>query len=132
MSNFPVAGVRTLLVNGAQLACLEQGEGQSVVFVHGGYSDLRTWLPQLAAFGDEYRAVAYSRRYARPNEDIPEGQDDQIGPHVDDLLSLLRSLDLAPAHLVGNSCGAFICLLAALREPSLVTREDRIFPQGGV
>ena len=84
MSDFPVAGVRTLLVNGAQLACLEQGEGQSVVFVHGGYSDLRTWLPQLAAFGDEYRAVAYSRRYARPNEDIPEGQDDQIGPHVDD------------------------------------------------
>lgn len=41
-----------------------------------------------------------------------------MGPHVNDLLSLLRSLDLAPAHLVGNSWGAFICLLAALKEPS--------------
>lgn len=115
-----MAGLRTVVVNRATLAYLERGEGQSVVFVHGGYSDLRTWLPQLDAFAAEYRAVAYSRRYARPNEDIPDGQDDQIGPHVDDLLSLVRSLDLAPAHLVGNSWGAFICLLAALKEPGLV------------
>lgn len=91
-----------------------------MVFVHGGYSDLRTWLPQIPAFSTEYRAISYSRRYARPNEDIPAGQDDQIGPHVDDLLSLLRNLDIAPAHLVGNSWGAFICLLAAIREPDMV------------
>ncbi len=120
MSNFPVAGVQAVVVNGVRLAYAERGEGQSVVFVHGGYSDLRTWLPQLDAFANEYRAVAYSRRYARPNEDIPEGQDDQMGPHVGDLSSLLESLDLAPAHLVGNSWGAFICLLAALKEPGLV------------
>jgi pimeloyl-ACP methyl ester carboxylesterase len=120
MSSFPVAGVQTVVVNGAQLAYVERGEGPSVVFVHGGYSDLRTWLRQLDAFGTEYRAVAYSRRYARPNEDIPDGQDDQMDPHVDDLLSLLWALDLAPARLVGNSWGAFICLFAALREPGLV------------
>lgn len=102
------------------LAYLERGQGQSVVFVHGGYSDLRTWLAQLEAFAAGYRVVSYSRRYARPNEDIPEGQDDQMAPQVADLLSLLRSLDLAPAHLVGNSWGAFICLLAALKEPGLV------------
>lgn len=117
-SRFPE--VQTISVSGAMLAYREQGRGQSVVFVHGGYSDLRTWLPQLGVFAAEYRAVAYSRRYARPNEDIREGKDDQMGPHVDDLLSLIRSLDLAPAHLVGNSWGAFICLLAALKEPSLV------------
>ncbi|MEO7138046.1 MAG: alpha/beta hydrolase [Gemmatimonadales bacterium] len=120
MVGFPVTGVRTVEVNGAVLAYLERGQGQSVVFVHGGYSDLRTWLPQLEAFAANYRPVTYSRRYARPNEDIAEGQDDQMGPHVDDLLTLLQRLDLAPAHLVGNSWGAFICLLAALKEPRLV------------
>jgi pimeloyl-ACP methyl ester carboxylesterase len=120
MADFPIAGVETVTVNGARLAYLQRGRGQSVVFVHGGYSDLRTWLPQLDVFAAEYRAVAYSRRYARPNEDIPEGHDDQMRPHVHDLLTLLRSLDLAPVHLVGNSWGAFICLLAALDEPSLV------------
>jgi pimeloyl-ACP methyl ester carboxylesterase len=121
MAGFPTAGCQTVVVNGATLAYLERGQGQSVVFVHGGYSDLRTWLPQLDPFAAAgYRALAYSRRYARPNEDIPQGQDDQLGPHVNDLLSLLRGLQLAPAHLVGNSWGAFIFLLAALREPDLV------------
>jgi pimeloyl-ACP methyl ester carboxylesterase len=120
MGRFQISAVPTVAVNGAMLAYLERGQGQSVVFVHGTYSDLRTWLPQVDVFAAEYRAVAYSRRYARPNEDIPEGQDDQMSPHVDDLLTLLRVLNLAPAHLVGNSWGGFICLLAALKEPSLV------------
>lgn len=120
MAGFPLQGVGTVVVNGATLAYLERGQGRGVVFVHGGYSDLRTWLPQFGAFAEGYRTVAYSRRYARPNEDIAEGQDDQMGPHVEDLISLLRSLDLAPAHLVGNSWGAFICLLAAIKEPDLV------------
>lgn len=121
MTAFAVPGLRTVVANGVNLAYVERGAGApSVVFVHGGYSDLRTWLQQLDAFATEHRVVAYSRRYARPNEDIPKGHDDQMGPHVDDLLSLIQSLELAPAHLVGNSWGAFICLLAALREPGLV------------
>ncbi|MDR7558771.1 MAG: alpha/beta hydrolase [Armatimonadota bacterium] len=121
MTAFAVPGLRTVVANGVNLAYVERGAGApSVVFVHGGYSDLRTWLQQLDAFAKEHRVVAYSRRYARPNEDIPTGHDDQMGPHVDDLLSLIQSLDLAPAHLVGNSWGAFICLLAALKEPGLV------------
>ena len=39
---------------------------------------------------------------------------------VDDLQALIRSLDAAPAHLVGHSYGAFLCLLLAIREPHLV------------
>lgn len=120
MGGFPVQGIRSVATDGATLAYVERGTGPGVVFVHGGYSDLRTWLPQLDAFAERYRIVAYSRRYARPNEDIPEGRDDQMVPHVEDLIGLLRRLDLAPAHLVGNSWGAFICLLAAVKEPDLV------------
>jgi pimeloyl-ACP methyl ester carboxylesterase len=40
--------------------------------------------------------------------------------HVDDLRALLQRLDVAPAHLVGHSYGAFLCLLLAIREPDLV------------
>jgi pimeloyl-ACP methyl ester carboxylesterase len=41
-------------------------------------------------------------------------------PHVDDLVAFLRVLAAAPAHLVGHSWGAFICLLTAIRHPQLV------------
>jgi pimeloyl-ACP methyl ester carboxylesterase len=113
-------GVRTAAVDGIALAYREQGEGEAVVFVHGSASDLRTWEQQLPAIGTRYRAIAYSRRYARPNEDIEPGADDQMLPHVDDLAALLRLIGAAPAHLVGHSWGAFICLLAAIRHPEIV------------
>jgi pimeloyl-ACP methyl ester carboxylesterase len=113
-------GVRTAAVDGIALAYREQGEGEAVVFVHGSASDLRIWEQQLPAIGTRYRAIAYSRRYARPNEDIEPGADDQMLPHVDDLAALLRLIGAAPAHLVGHSWGAFICLLAAIRHPEMV------------
>ena len=98
-------GVRTAAVNGIALAYREQGEGEAVVLVHGSASDLRSWEQQLPAIGTRYRAIAYSRRYARPNEDIEPGADDQMLPHVDDLAALLRVTGAAPAHLVGHSWG---------------------------
>lgn len=113
-------GVRTVAVNGVELAYREEGRGEPVVLVHGSASDLRTWGRQLPAIGASYRTVAYSRRYARPNEAIPEGADDPMLPHVDDLVALVQRLDAAPAHLVGHSWGGFVCLLAAIRHPQLV------------
>ncbi|MBT8465275.1 MAG: alpha/beta hydrolase [Deltaproteobacteria bacterium] len=123
---------KTAEVNGAALAYLEKGEGEPVVFIHGSASDLRTWRGQFAAIGGSHRAIVYSRRYARPNEPIPEGADDPMLSHVDDLVSFLRQVDAVPAHLVGHSWGAFVALLAAIRHPevvrSLVLMEPPVLP----
>lgn len=113
-------GIKRAEIRDATLAYKELGEGEPVVFVHGGESDLRTWEQQLPAVAGSYRAITYSRRYARPNDDIPEGVDDQMLVHVEDLDAFLTAVDAAPAHLVGNSWGAFICLLTAIRYPKLV------------
>lgn len=110
----------TVQVDGAKLDYVEQGRGEPVVFVHGSISDLRTWQFQLDEFGKIFRAIAYSRRYHWPNEQIPEGMDYSMAQQVNDVQVLLRSLDAGPAHLVGNSYGAFLCLLLAFREPHLV------------
>jgi pimeloyl-ACP methyl ester carboxylesterase len=125
--------VRSVSVDGTALAYREQGEGEPVVFVHGDISDLRTWEQQIPAVGASYRAITYSRRYARPNEDIEPAVDNQMLPHVDDLAAFLRAIDAAPAHLVGNSWGAFIALLTAVRHPdlirALVLEEPPVLPQ---
>jgi pimeloyl-ACP methyl ester carboxylesterase len=130
--SLPLPGdLKTVEVNGGTLAYREQGVGHPVVFVHGAISDLTIWEPQLPIVGAGYRAIAYSRRYAWPNESLPRGQTDNMERHVEDLLALLRALDAAPAHLVGNSLGAVICLGAAIREPhavrSLVLEEPPLF-----
>ncbi len=120
MTSTAFGSIRTAKVNGTTLAYREQGEGEPVVFVHGGLSDLRTWEQQLPTVGRSYRAITYSRRFARPNEDIDPGADDPWLQHVEDLAAFLREIDAAPAHLVGNSWGAFISLLTAVRHPDVV------------
>ena len=132
MASNPWEGVQTAKVNGTTLAYREQGEGEPVVFAHGGISDLRVWDHQLPAVGESYRAISYSRRYARPNEDIAPGAPDPWEPHVDDMAAFLQEIGAAPAHLVGNSQGAFICLLTAMKYPevvrSLVLEEPPVIP----
>lgn len=118
--------------NGVSLAYREVGSGEPVVFVHGGLGDLRTWAAQLEPLGSRSRAIAYSRRYARPNEAIAPGGVDPMSVHVADLVALLHTLRAAPAHLVGNSWGAFICLLTGIEHPdvvrSLVLEEPPLLP----
>jgi len=119
-------------INGVSLAYREVGRGEPVVLVHGGLGDLRTWAAQLEPLGARCRAIAYSRRYARPNEPIAPGAADPMPPHVADLVALLHTLGAAPAHLIGNSWGAFICLLTAIEHPevvrSLVLEEPPLLP----
>jgi len=123
---------KTAKVNGTTLAYCEQGEGEPVLFVHGGVSDLRIWANQLPVVGRSYRAISYSRRYSWPNEAIDPDAEDPWLQHVDDLAAFLREIGAAPAHLVGNSQGAFIGLLAAIRYPeivrSLVLEEPPVLP----
>ncbi|HKP54713.1 MAG TPA: alpha/beta hydrolase [Chloroflexia bacterium] len=109
-------------VNGTELHYVERGEGMSVVFVHGGLGDFRTWLPQVESFSERYRAISYSRRAHYPNP-WPHDYRSVMALHADDLAALIEKLVDGPshkAHLVGNSYGAYICLLLALHHPELV------------
>jgi len=113
-------GARTAVVDGTTLAYVELGDGEPVVFLHGDISDLRTWEQQMAPIGAGHRVIAYSRRFFRPNEEGAAGADYTWPRHVDDLLVFLDATKAAPAHLVGNSSGAYIALLAAIRQPDAV------------
>ena len=113
-------GIKTAKVNGTTLAYREQGEGEPVVFLHGGMMDLRVWEEQLPAVGRSYRAIAYSRRFARPNEPIDPEAIDPVLQHVEDLVAFLNEIDAKPAHLVGHSGGGLVCLYTALRHPDVV------------
>lgn len=109
-----------LVVNGTTLAMMRRGEGQPLLFVHGGVSDLRTWSNQFEAFSDRFSTIVYSRRYSRPNARIPDDADDPIDVHVKDLLAVIEQVANGPAHIVGHSWGALIALLAANSAPATV------------
>jgi len=110
----------TIGLNGYSLKYREDGSSEPLVLVHGSASDYRTWQAQQDIFAEKFRTIVYSRRYHWPNEQIAEGADYSMAEHVDDLQALLQALDAAPAHLVGHSYGAFVCLMLAIQAPQLV------------
>jgi len=107
-------------INGASLAYMERGRGEPVILVHGSASDYRTWQDQQDELAGGYRVINYSRRYHWPNQKIQEGADYSMEEHADDLKAVMEETGAAPAHLVGHSYGAFLCLLFAIEHPDLV------------
>jgi non-heme chloroperoxidase len=114
--------LKNIGINGRQLHYVEQGEGGQppVIFIHGGLDDYRCWQYQVDSFSKKYHSISYSRRFAYPNKWIGNlAQDNTIEDNAKDLVELIRKLDLAPAHLVGASYGAFIALYCVSKNPEL-------------
>lgn len=102
---------------GVMLHHVDRGDGPPVVLLHGGALDHRLWDPQIAALARTHRVIAPDLRGhgASPRPTAPFR-------HADDVVALLRALDLGPAALVGISLGARTAVDVALETPELVER----------
>jgi pimeloyl-ACP methyl ester carboxylesterase len=112
--------VRQMKVNGVDLAYVEDGRGQTVVFVHGASGDLRTWGGVRPSISPRYRYVAYSMRYHHPNVWADDGRNYSFNQHVEDLAAFIRALNVGKVHLVGNSYSGRMAGVLALKYPELV------------
>lgn len=110
---------RALDLNGVSCAYRESGRGDPVVLVHANLSDMRSWEPLEPLLAEHFRVISYSRRFAYPNRPAGVDDDDPLSEHAEDLVALIERLRLGKVHLVGNSSGAFVCLLAAQQRPDL-------------
>lgn len=107
-------------VDGVSLYYVEKGSGESVVLVHGVGGDYRTWNPQIELLSQQYRVVAYSRRFSTPNANPGDIHEDTIVNNANDLLGLITRLGIAPIHLVGHSYGGSIATYFAYKHPELL------------
>lgn len=112
--------LRHVQVNGAELAVLDLGQGEPVVFVHGTSADYRTWIGEIEPFARRYRVIAYSRRYHFPNQGGGGGRDYSIALHEQDLVALVEKLGLGKVTVVGHAAGAEIAAQFAADYPELV------------
>jgi pimeloyl-ACP methyl ester carboxylesterase len=124
-----VAGVvpRHVTVDGVSLRYVRQGQGPTVILLHGIASSLYTWkdvLPGLAAHHD---VVALDLPgfggSAVPGE--PSGE-----LEVRSVVGLMDALGIRRASLVGNSLGGAIAVAVAARAPDRVDRLVLIDPAG--
>lgn len=112
--------VRKIAVNGVELSYVEEGNGESVVMVHGYFGDYRTWAFQMGPFAKTYRTIAYSLRYNYPHKGTAVRSDRAQIDHTDDLIDLIEELRLKPSHVLSGSYGGVVALRLARHRPDLV------------
>ena len=107
-------------VNDAEFHYIEAGKGETVILLHGGTGDYRSWAAHWDAFVRQFHVISYSRRFHYPNnnEKIPKNY--SAINEADDLAAFIDELKLGPVHLVGSSYGAYTALAFALEHPKMV------------
>lgn len=95
----------------------EAGTGTPIIFLHEFAADHSNWEPQLRYFSRGHRCIAYSARGYTPS-DVPASAEVYSYRHFyTDALAVLDHLDIAQAHFVGLSMGAYSSLQIGLNAP---------------
>jgi pimeloyl-ACP methyl ester carboxylesterase len=112
--------VKMMHVNGTDLSYVEQGQGETVVFIHGAIGDWRNWEEIRPFISGRYHFVSLSLRYHYPNKWSDDGRNYTMTQHVEDVAQFIRALNVGKVHLVGNSYGGRLAGYIALKYPELL------------
>lgn len=120
--------VQTTTVDGREIAFVDRGEGDPLLFVHGLGSNLSLWREALDAFDDSHRVLAL---------DLPgyglSGKADVPGTmsfFAEVVTGVLDERGLDAVTVVGVSMGGQVGLTLALEAPERVRRLALVSPAG--
>jgi non-heme chloroperoxidase len=104
----PLAGADAMTTvtvkDGTKIFYKDWGKGQPVVFSHGWPLDADAWDAQMLFLGMQgYRVIAHDRRSHGRSEQTWSGND--MDTYADDLATLMETLDIKGAMMVGHSTG---------------------------
>ena len=104
-----------VIVNGIQLAYTDEGQGATLLFVHGFPLSRGTWSKQVDAFKSSHRVIAPDLRGLGESE-ATAGPVSMIR-FAEDLYALIQHLHAGPIILAGHSMGGYVALAFAKAYP---------------
>ena len=110
-------------LKGVDLATVDEGAGEAVVFIHGFPELAYSWrhqVPTLAAAG--FRAIAYDQRGYGGSSKPDEVEAYGLLRLVADAIGLLDVLDVERATFVGHDWGSIVVWTTALLHPDRVDK----------
>lgn len=90
---------------GGRMYYEEVGEGEPLIFLHGHSLDHRMWADQVELLKDSFHIINPDLRGYGQSSDPNEGYQ---FTHMDDIITLMDSLHIEKAHVVGLSMGAYV------------------------
>jgi 4,5:9,10-diseco-3-hydroxy-5,9,17-trioxoandrosta-1(10),2-diene-4-oate hydrolase len=122
----------TVVVDGKPIFVAESGTGPAVVMLHGGgpgASGVSNYSRNIDALAARFRVIVPDMPgYGRSDKHVDHS--DPFGYLADMIRGLLDELDIATAHLIGNSYGGAAALRLALDAPHRVGRLVLMGPGG--
>lgn len=115
-----------------QLHYTEQGQGQTLILLHGNGEDSSYFVHQIECFSKDFRVIAID---TRGHGQTPRGTKPfSIKQFADDLHDFMNEHSIAKASIFGFSDGGNIALTFALKHPErvekLVLNGANLFPSG--
>ncbi len=102
-------------INGKNIAFIEQGAGQPIVYMHGWMRSSEDFLPTIEALGDSYRHISIDLPGFGDSDEL--AGDLSLDGYVNFLKSFLTELEIVNPILVCHSFGARIAIkMAAANE----------------
>ena len=103
--------------NGVNLHCAIQGEGPTIIFLHGFPEFWYCWKNQIPEFSKEFRVVVPDMR-GYNTSDKPEGIEQyQLDTLIRDVLGLIKALGEKQIVLAGHDWGGIVAWAFAMAYP---------------
>ena len=107
--------MKSLKLRDGELFYETKGSGPPLVLLHAGIADSRMWEPQFEHFAEHFQMVRCDLR-GFGSSLIPDG----AFSYSEDVLALVKALDLAPTWIIGASFGAQVSVDFYLSNPKRV------------
>ncbi|HEY7004689.1 MAG TPA: alpha/beta hydrolase [Gaiellaceae bacterium] len=104
--------------NGVELWAEQEGDGDDVLFISGLADEGACWVDQVAGLSDRYRVTTFDNRGVGRSA-TPDGEF-TIADFAADTSSLMETLEIERAHVVGSSMGGAIAQELALAHPERI------------
>ena len=114
-----VAGPRN--INNTSLYCRSQGEGETIVVLHGGPGVPHDYLlPHLESLADHHQVIFYDQRATGRSSSDVDPATITMDTFIADLDALRVTYGLETMHLLGHSWGGLLAMQYAVRYPQHV------------
>jgi pimeloyl-ACP methyl ester carboxylesterase len=121
-----IAGLHAKFVDvgGIRTRYYELGRGEPMLLVHGsgfsGTASANTWYRNLPGLGERFHVFAPDKLAAGMTDNPNSDEDFTIRGEVEHMYQFIRTMNIAPVHLVGQSRGGGLAFLLAVNHPDVV------------
>jgi 2-succinyl-6-hydroxy-2,4-cyclohexadiene-1-carboxylate synthase len=121
-----------LVVDGLRWEVRVRGSGRPVLLIHGFTGRGTSWGDHADAFARSFRTIVVDLPGHGRTAVPADPRRASVECAADDLATILRRLEAAPAHVIGYSLGARVALRLAVAHPAVVDRLVLESPSPGI